>query len=93
MQATMKTMTKLTNMITDPMMNVEVETRAPPYLARQMSRVAYADIGDAHTTNLFGSGHEGVLTSTPREDPDDPHKEHTQSTQEHFLPRFRPPFG
>ena len=29
--------------------NVEVATRALPYLARQMSRVAYADIGDADT--------------------------------------------
>ena len=87
----MKTMTK---MITDlPTMNVEVETRAPPNLARQMSRVAYTDIEDVHTHNLFGNGHEGVPTSTLHEDPDDPHKEHTQSTQEHFLPRFRPPFG
>ena len=57
-----------------------------------MSRVAYGDIGDAHTPNLFGSGHEGILTSTLREDPDDPHDEHTQSTHEHVLPRFRPPF-
>ena len=73
--------------------NVEVATRAPPYLARQMSHVAYADIGDVDTLRLFGSGHEGVPTSTSGKDPDDPHQEHTQSTQEHFLPRFRPPFG
>ena len=35
---------------------------------------------------MFGSGHEDVLTSTLREDPDDPHHEHTQSTHEHFYP-------
>ena len=58
-----------------------------------VSRVAYADIGDADTPWLFGSGHEGVSTSTAGKDPDDPHQEHKQNTQEHFLPRFRPPFG
>ena len=51
-----------------------------------MERVAYADIGDDDTPNLFGSGHEGVSTSTLREDLDDPHHEHTQSTHEHFYP-------
>ena len=71
----------------------EVETRVPPYLARQMSRVAYADIGDADTPLLFGSGHEGIPTSEPHEDLNDPLQKHTQSTHEHFLPRFRPPSG
>ena len=33
-----------------PTMIVQVETQVPSYLARQMSRVAYADIGDAVTT-------------------------------------------
>ena len=46
-------------------MVVEAETRAPPYLARQMSRLAYADIGDEHTPILFGSGNEGILASAP----------------------------
>src|SRR4051812_7951966 len=54
--------------------------------------VAYAGRHrDAHTPYLFGSAHESVPTSTPREDPDDHHKKHTQSTQEHFLPKFRTP--
>ena len=41
-----KTMKILTDLLTK---NVEVETRAHPYLARQMSRVSYAVIGDAVT--------------------------------------------
>ena len=60
-----------------------------PAVSSFMSHVAYADIGDVHTPNLFGSGYEGVPTSTLREDPDDPHKEHTQSTQAHFLNRVQ----
>ncbi|KAK1664759.1 hypothetical protein QYE76_052918 [Lolium multiflorum] len=36
-----------------------------PYLVRQMSRLAYADIADDHTPVLFGSGHEGIPTSMP----------------------------
>ena len=50
MMPTKKTVTKLMKILRNLLMtNVEVETRAPPYLARQMSRVAYADIGDADT--------------------------------------------
>ena len=47
---TKKMVMKLTKMLMKLLItNVEVETRAPPYLARQMSRVAYAEIGDAVT--------------------------------------------
>jgi hypothetical protein len=50
--ATMMMMMMLTKLLSMTMV-VEAETQAPPYLARQMLHLAYADIGDEHTPILF----------------------------------------
>ena len=55
-----------------------------------LSRVAYADIGDVATPNLFGSGHEGIPTSDLHEDPNDPPQEHTQVQAALWLMTLRP---